>query len=175
MWFEARLIQKAARDPDAFAKLYQKYIQPSYAFIAFRVSDCAHAEDLTSELWIKILKHLPELKSSKPEVFRAWLFTMARNLVTDFHRTRARQETLEMTENIPTEPSQETDFVEQALLRNLVKQLPQKQAEIVSLRFFSGLRNKEIAGQLDISEKTVASNLSRALKQLKEWLCKFKQ
>ena len=53
-------------------------------------------------------------------------------------------------------------------IRTLINALPDEQRETLTLRYFSDLRNKEIAKALCVSQKTVASNLSRALQTLRE-------
>jgi RNA polymerase sigma factor (sigma-70 family) len=55
-------------------------------------------------------------------------------------------------------------------IRQMIALLPIKRQEVVILKFFGGLRNKEIAAVLDLDERTVASHLSRALTDLKRLL-----
>ncbi len=165
MLFESRLIRAAASNSEAFTQLYNRYLKPTYAFIAFRVKP-EEAEDLTSVLWMKILDRLPTLENPKPEVFRAWIFTMARNLVIDHYRKHKNTVPLDEIELEDPTPLNKS-FLEEDRVRALVRELPPQQSEVVSLKYFSGLRNKEIAVLLTLSEKTVASNLSRALKNLR--------
>ena len=51
-------------------------------------------------------------------------------------------------------------------MRRLVAALPPRRQEVIRLRFFGGLSSREIAAILDLDERTVASNLSRALVDL---------
>lgn len=175
MLFESQVIQAAATEPKAFSKLYRHYLKSTYAFIAFRVNRIADAEDLTSDLWIKVLERLPSLQSNKPEVFRAWIYTMARNLVIDFYRKK--NPTLSLNEDIEiSDEAKLDDFLfETSSILKLVKTLPKQQAEVVSLKYFSDLRNKEIAKLMKLSEKTVASHLTRAHENLKKGLRQFTQ
>ena len=53
-----------------------------------------------------------------------------------------------------------------AHLRRLVEELPPRRREVISLKYFGGLQNREIAAVLGLDERTVASNLSRALNDL---------
>lgn len=173
MLFQGQVIRAAASNPQAFSKLYQHYLKPSYGFIAFRVNRIADAEDLTSELWMKVLDQLPTLKSHKPEVFRAWLFTMARNLITDFYRKNKSALPLNEEMEIATQDKKDDELFEKDLVQKLVRTLPNQQAEIVSLKYFSGFRNKEIAKFMNLSEKTVASHLVRAHQKLRQGLRQF--
>ena len=175
MLFESQVIQAAASEPKAFSKLYRHYLQPTYAFIAFRVNSTADAEDLTSELWIKVLDRLSTLESNKPEVFRAWLYTMARNLLIDFYRKNKTTISLNDEMEIIDQAKSNNLLFETSSVLKLVKTLPEQQAEVVSLKYFSGLRNKEIAQFMKLSEKTVASHLTRAHENLKKGLRQFMQ
>jgi RNA polymerase sigma factor (sigma-70 family) len=175
MLFEARVIRAAATDSDAFSKLYRHYLQPTYAFIAFRVKGMVEAEDLTSELWMKVLDRLSTLQNPRPEVFRAWLFTMARRLIIDHYRKTKPIASLNEDMEILQEAELNPFLMEEQRIHELVRNLPPQQAEIVSLKYFSGLRNKEIAQLMELSEKTVASHLSRGLQSLKRGLRQFTQ
>ncbi len=168
MLFESQVIRAASSDARAFSKLYQHYLQPSYAFIAFRVNCTADAEDLTSELWMKVLGQLHTLENPQPEVFRAWLFTMARRLVIDHYRKQKLTTPLTEELEIPVNDASQAFLMEQKHIQELVRSLPAQQCEVISLKYFSGLRNKEIATLLELSEKTVASHLVRALQNLKK-------
>jgi RNA polymerase sigma factor (sigma-70 family) len=52
------------------------------------------------------------------------------------------------------------------ILRRMIDTLPPRRQEVITLRFFGGLRNQEIAAMLDLDERTVASHLARALSDL---------
>lgn len=57
----------------------------------------------------------------------------------------------------------------------MIQELPERQQEVVTMRFFAGMKNKEIAKALGISERSVASSLCRGLKSLHEKFSKGKQ
>jgi RNA polymerase sigma-70 factor (ECF subfamily) len=164
------LIQQAKSKPDAFCELYKLHLEPIYQFIFFRVKSREIAEDLTSSTWEKILKGIVSFKSNNEAAFRAWIFQIARNTVFEHYRQKNELPLNEEALAIKSEealPSQEVQTKENSEeIRCLIEALPDAQKEIVIMKFFSDLKNKEIAKILEISEKTVASNLSRALATL---------
>lgn len=166
------LIRRAKTDPDSFAKLYEEHVQAVYRYFASRIIDKKICEDLTSNVWEAVLKNIKHLNSNKPVVFRAWLFTIARNALNKFFAEKNslspltdEHENFPSTDPLPHQLTQEKENADE--VRVLIDALPDEQRETVNLRYFADLRNKEIAKILCVSEKTVASNLSRALDTLR--------
>jgi len=91
-------------------------------------------------------------------------------VLIDYYRTKPQQVSIddlpeiESNSILPEEAIERQELFEE--LQSMIKRLPNSQADIVTMRFFTGMRNKEIAQVLDISEKTVASNLYRGLRNL---------
>lgn len=173
----SRIIKQAKTNPKAFTKLYETHVDAVYQYCAYRLSDKQTAEDLTSEVWETVLLHIHELESNHPIVFKAWLFRIAKNALNKKWKEKKLVPLNEDAERIKDECPSPALLSEQnesaSAVRELVNALPEKQKETVALHFFSGLRNKEIALLLETSEKTVASNLSRALDTLHLWLKKL--
>lgn len=168
------LIRRAKTNPHAFTKLYQLHVQGIYRYFASRLHEKSSAEDLTSYVWETVLKNIQHLNSDKEIVFKAWLFTIARNALNK-HFLEKQKNTLELKEAHseiktqdpqPNEEAQKKEDLKQ--IQKLLSALPNEQRESITLRYFSDLRNKEIAKILCVSEKTVASNISRGLQTLKE-------
>jgi len=90
---DAALVRKAqAGDREAFAQLYDRYFERVYDFVRRTLRDEADAADVTQEVFIKAMGSLGAL--SNPDVFKSWLFTIARNL--SISRIRARREALSL-------------------------------------------------------------------------------
>ena len=79
--------------PEAFAKIYDKYLDKIYRFIFFRVSSQESAEDLSSQVFLKALEYLNSEKNI--DNLQAFLYQIARNLIIDFYRRRGREVSLE--------------------------------------------------------------------------------
>src|SRR5687768_11186640 len=81
------LVAKAKRDRQAFASLYRRYVDAVYRYCYRHLGSQEEAEDATSQIFTRALAALPRLGQ---QPFRAWLFTIAHNVVTDVYRERSR-------------------------------------------------------------------------------------
>jgi len=167
-------IQGAKTNPKIFAELYDENVKGIYQYLISRTQSQKDAEDLTSTVWELAFKNIKNLNGDHPQVFKTWLYTIARNELNHFYtkKINSKQETLEEKheqisndEPSPQETSEQKEDI--ALMRELISALPDQQRETIALHFFSELKNKEIAELQNLSEKTVASNLSRALQTLR--------
>jgi RNA polymerase sigma-70 factor (ECF subfamily) len=158
-------------DAEAFRALYRAYLPRVYAYIAYRVGDAADAEDLTAEVFARIVEHIGRFEPRREGAFAAWLFRITHNAVAQFHRGARRWPlSLDALPDIAsTARSPEGACADQERaerLRWAVGQLAPRRGEIVALRYFADLRNRDIAAVLRLDERTVASHLSRALDDL---------
>ncbi len=84
----ADLIDAAkAGDPDALSDLYRLYRSSVYGYVLNRVCHCALAEDLTSEVFVRVVCRIGAFKGNSTAAFTSWLFTIARNLIIDHYRS----------------------------------------------------------------------------------------
>ena len=171
---ERELVSSAPHDPDAFRQLYRCYFRRVYAYISYRVGRAQDAEDLTAETFLKALEGLPHFRWRGKGSFAAWLFRIAHNLVSNFYRAGEKApEPIppDMLPDLPGDAMMPGDALARkellARLRRLIGTLSPRQQEIVTLRFFGELRNKEIAALLDLDERTVAAHLCRGVHKLK--------
>jgi len=165
------IIKKAKSDSSAFLHLYDLYVERIYNYIWRRIQNRNDAEDLTSMVWEKALKNIKNLKSDEEHGFIAWLFAIARNELNQYFKDSQKYKHLELLENHEDVCHGPAELANESFTENLIQtslnSLPPKQKEAVELKYFADLRNQEIAKILEISEKTVASNLVRALNTLK--------
>lgn len=171
---ERQAIAQARAEPEALQRLYRAYHPRIFAYVAHSVGRKADAEDVVSETFIRMVKALDRFNYRGEGSFAAWLFQIARHEVLRFFGTHKGG-----TADIPLEdlPEIASDLLlpEQAYqrqetyayLRQLIEQLSPRRREIIQLRFFGGLRNKEIAVVLGIDERSVAGHLTRALADLR--------
>ncbi len=175
---DALLIQKAiSRDPNAFGKLYDMYVDRVYRHLYYRVSNVADAEDLTQQVFLKAWQAIDRYKKTASP-FLAWLMTISHNLVVDFYRTRKDKTYLDAevtADDSALSPEQvaEARYVQQQL-RKAILQLPGEQQQIILLRFVEGFRHAEIAASLGKSEGAIRVILHRALVKLRHILEKEK-
>ena len=171
---EAALVRQARQDPAQFGQLYRAYVERVYAYVAYRLKHRQEAEDLTAAIFMQALRRLPQYDPTRGS-FSAWLFGIARHAILDYWRRDSHQDATVLEHGavpaLETSPEQSTIRSEQAAyVRQMIALLPDRRQEVVVLKFFGGLRNKEIAAVLHLDERTVASHLSRALDDLKKLL-----
>ena len=171
---EARLVDQAKTgDPEAFAKLYDAYVERVSRYIYFRVSEERDMEDLVSQVFLKAWEHLDRYKmGSSP--FVAWLYTIARNLVIDHYRTKKNTLPLEEAIALPSDmemPDEEaqTHFDLEAM-RDALQVLSKDQQQVLVLKYIAGLPNESIAKVMNKQEGTVRGLQMRALQILAKYM-----
>ncbi|MBC8099388.1 MAG: sigma-70 family RNA polymerase sigma factor [Armatimonadetes bacterium] len=168
---EQTLIEQAKHNPEAFSALYDVYFPRVYAYIAYRVGRKTDAEDLTADVFMRVVRALKGFEYRTDNAFAAWVFSIAHNAVVQFYR-RLPPPALSL-DDVPhiqgSAHSPESLYADQERFKHLhamIKTLAPRRQEIVTLRYFAGLKNREIAQVLGLDERTVASHLSRALDDL---------
>jgi RNA polymerase sigma-70 factor (ECF subfamily) len=170
---EQRLIEQARSDPEAFRALYRAYFAKVYGYVAYRVGRKQDAEDLVADIFVKVLEHLDRFEYRGDGSFAAWVFRIASNHVNAFYRRSGRRGEPIPLADLPeiqgTSPRPDEVLLKKEqfdILRRMIGTLPPRRQEVITLRFFGGLRNQEIAVLLDLDERTIASHLARALTDL---------
>lgn len=173
---ERAIIEQLAKQPDGFRVLYRHYLPRVFAYVAYRVGSKPEAEDLTADIFLKVVRAIDQFDHRGDGAFTTWLFRIAYTTVQQHYRTAARRPTLTLDQlpDIQSDAAGPDEVVlrkEQfAQLRSALEILPPRRKEVIILRFFGGLRNQEIATVLQLDERTVASHLSRGLEDLKRAL-----
>lgn len=171
---EHALIERARTDADAFRTIFRRMHPRVFAYVAGRVGRADDADDITAEVFLRVLNGLSRFEYRGEGSFTAWLFQIAYREVARFfsrHRFEAEIPFDDLPEIAGSEPTPERALAAKerfAALRAAIGQLPPRRQDVLTLRFYGELRNKEIAAVLGIDERTVASNLTRALNQLEQ-------
>jgi RNA polymerase sigma-70 factor (ECF subfamily) len=163
---ERPLVEAAQRDPAKFGALYELHFERVYAFVACRVRDRATAEDVTSEVFHKVLANLRSYEW-RGVPFAAWLLRIAANAVID-HAKRAARETA-LGED-PPEVATKTELrmvEDRARLFKLVRDLPATQRQVVQERFVEQRSIREIAARLGKTEGAIKQLQLRAIERLR--------
>jgi len=180
---EKDLIKRAQKEPEAFAKLYDKYYPQIFGYILKRVANLEIAQDITSETFFKALKNLWKFRW-KNVPFSAWLYRIANNEIANYFRKNKKYSISldKLLEEKGLEPvalyNLETEFLEAQeklkkhqdflKIQGKISQLSIKYQEVITLRFFEKKKIKEIAEILGKKEGTIKSLLYRGLEKLKE-------
>lgn len=171
---EARLVDQAkSGNPEAFAKLYDAYVERVARYIYFRVADDCDMEDLVSQVFLKAWENLGRYKiGSSP--FIAWLYAIARNLVIDHYRTKKTILPLEDAIGIPSDlemPHEEAQMhFDLEAMRDALQALSKDQQQALVLKYIAGLPNDSIAKVMNKQEGTVRGLQMRGLQTLAKYM-----
>lgn len=162
-------------DVEAVGHLYDAYQESIFRYVWSRVRDRQTAEDLTGEIFARLVTHLPTYREQDVP-FRAWLYRIAHNLVVDHFRVEnGRSHTpLHLAEPVYDTRPGPAAVVEQRLtlerVRQVLEMIDPAQREVILLRFVIGLPLSEVALTLDKSLAAVKSLQHRGLKALRSTL-----
>lgn len=152
--------------------LYDRYSDAIFRFMLFKVSNKETAWDLTQECFFKTWQHLVADKKAITNT-RAFLYTVARNLVIDHWRAKEKHATVDIEAALYVIDAG-NDVHREAVLRDearyllrLLRNLPEESREILTLRYTDGLSFEEIAAITGKSNVAIRVHTHRALKKLK--------
>lgn len=155
-----------------FEALYRSELPRIYNFFRYRVGDGPQAEDLTAETFEKAWRNRARYRRDL-SAFSTWLFTIARRVAIDHYRKQRADSPLEETVHLPAENNTEDAALQQvdfAKLQCLLHRLPDRERELVALKYGAGLTNRTIAKLTGLSESNVGVILHRVVHSLRqEW------
>ena len=175
---DVQLVQEILLDTQgSFEQLVARYTKPIYNFIFRLIGNIQTAEDLVQETFIKVWKNLA--KYDQKQVFRAWIFTIARNTATDYMRKKKSipfsvlskddeyvfEDSLADENPLPEDLLAELENTE--LFEKLLAELSVDYQMVLLLHYQEGLTFEEIGTILDTSPNTVKSWHHRALAQIR--------
>ena len=156
---ESGLVARAQTEIEAFTPIYQFYFPRVYNYVRYRVRDPQLTDDLTAQIFERVLLKLPGYQPQKAP-FGAWLFTIAHNIISDHFRTQKRWRWLSFdslfnhaTPDQPPEAAAASNDQKHKLL-SAVSQLGERERDILALKFAAQMNNRQIAVVLDLSEQT---------------------
>ncbi len=167
---DALIARAQAGDAVAFDSLYGRFRQIVFRFLYYRVGETAGAEDLTSDVFMRVARALPGYRRQRAS-FQAWLLQIARNLAIDhYRRSRARPQS-PLDEGLATAGDELEQVAEQRLtherLRGALGDITEEQREVVVLRFVAGCSTAEVAAIVGKSETAVKALQRRGLEALR--------
>ena len=182
---ERSLVDRAkAGESEALGRLYDAYVARLYRYCLTRVGDETEAEDLTEEIFLKVLGAIDRFEwrpgaEGQRIPFGAWIFRIARNEVASFQRrVAARPRRAEFSDLVaerlrdegrgPQELAETKLTIEEVF--RVVRQLPEAQRDVILLRFASGLSVKETAESLGKNVPNVKVLQHKGVQRLREVL-----
>ena len=171
------LVKIKKQDADAFAELYDLYVEKIYRFVYFKVSSVEEAQDITSEVFLKAWNYLQKEETLINNI-NSFLYQIARNLIIDFYRQRANHEMVSV--DSPSASIHEIADPQQNVTSDISRQLASKQVEtylarlkdeykeVVILRYLEGYSTKEIASIVGKKRGNIRVLLHRAIKVMSD-------
>lgn len=167
------LVRRAqAGDVNAIGELYDRHQAHVFRYVWWRVHDHRSAEDLTGEIFARMVASLPDYRPTGVP-FRAWLYRIAHNLVVDYYRKESGHAlvSLDQVAGLSEEEDNPAAIAEHHLTVEQVQRalagLDPSQREVVVLRFVVGLPLREVALTLGKTVVAVKSSQHRGLMALR--------
>lgn len=172
--------QFAPLDRQAFQSFYRENLDLIYRYVYSKVGNREDAEDLTSHIFIKAVRHIDHGRT--PQSTRSWLFQVARTTIADYWRAYYRTATssldalLEAGWEGPTEHEDEDKLFELSsstadYVQRLLQALPERDREVLTYRFLLGLSIRETAVRMGVTEGNAKVLQFRALKHAADLEC----
>ena len=156
-------------DEGYFEELYTQYADDVLRMSYFYLGDRQQAEDVTQDVFVRLLTVKPELEPGKE---KAWLLKVALNRCRDIWRNAwVRRVVLgSPAMELTPAPGDLNDRMERQEMLDAIHRLPADFRDVILLHYYQGYGISEIAGMLGIPEGTISSRLSRGRKKLEEIL-----
>lgn len=184
---ETVLLKRAqAYEEQAIAELYDHYAPRIYSYLYRRVHDEQLAEDLTSDVFVRVLQAL-QSEQFWHTSFQAWLYRIAHNQVVDYYRQQTRQQ--EQMYQVPLEDQPEATGVENVIadpsadvdaeqdvrelacgLEAALSRLTPDQQQVLVLRFGEQMKTQEVAAIMNKTNGAIEALQHRALATLRRMI-----
>lgn len=177
-WCAVLVARLATGDPGALEQLYDRFARPAYSLARRVTGDPAFAEEVVQEVFLAVWRQ-PERFRSDRGGFASWLLAAVHHKSVDAVRreeaVRRRAVALQAVEGLdPSGASPATnteDAVEERMrgerVRTALSELPQPQREALTLAYYGGYTQREIASLTDTPLGTVKTRMHRAMHHLR--------
>lgn len=175
-----RRIEK--QDQQALTMLYDQYGGAVYSLTMRVLSNTVLAEEVTQDVFLRIWENAEKWDANKGKLIN-WILTMTRRIAID--RIRKENRTPDVIDtavdemlNPPSAPSLANNplWSDGLLLRRLMEELPDEQAQVIQLGFFGGLTHTEISEKLGTPLGTVKTRMRLGLQKLRDmWLAEHEK
>lgn len=160
-------------EENALAILITRHKQRIFSFIYSKIKNKDTTEDIFQDTFIKVINTLKRGKYNEEGKFLPWVMRIAHNLVIDFFRKNNRMQKFTNTKDfdifsVLTDSSlnAENQLITNQIhhdVKELIKELPNDQKEVLVMRLYKDMSFKEIALQTDVSINTALGRMRYAL------------
>lgn len=151
------------------AEIFQQYQNKVLRYFNSKLTDSYLAEDLCADVFLKVYEKLDTFDESKASL-STWIFTVARNTLTDYFRTRR------VYEEVPEDLSAGSDIEEEVCneeqletLADALEALDERERDIIIFHYYSGMTLTAIAERMSISYAYVKVLHNKALSHMKKF------
>ena len=128
-------------------QIYLQYHDKVRAYVRGKIQDPHDVEDLVSAVFMKIVQKLDSYDPAKASV-STWVYTIARNTVTDYYRTRRIHTSYDEVYELPA-PEKDRDVLD--TLADALMTLKERERDLILLHYYKGLTLKEVADKMGMS------------------------
>ncbi len=163
----------------AFDILLKRYESKVFTYLVYSVHSQELAEDLFQDAFMRIITTLQQKRYTENGKFSSWVMRIAHNLVIDYYRQNKGENFISNDDenydvlndsHVAVDDNIEKQLIDHQTLRDikaLVRMLPEKQREVVLMRFYQDLSFKEIADVTNVSINTALGRMRYALINLR--------
>ena len=166
-------------DQNSLEVLVHRHKNRIYSYILLIVKNQELAEDIFQDTFIKVIRSLKRGKYVESGKFISWVLRIAHNLIIDHFRKEKLQATISndaLEVDIFNSPKFSDKNIEEIMIKDqilsdvkeLIKELPEDQQQVIYMRHYMGLSFKEIAEQTDVSINTALGRMRYALINLRK-------
>lgn len=147
----------------------EQLYRPLFLYVKKRVNSQEDAEDITQDVFYKLSKS----KTDAVNNVKSWVYTIAKNTITDYYRKKQIATNSLETSSFPEEYDHESVAEELSkCVTVFIQKLPEEYRSILTLSELEGMSQKQIAEKLDLNYVTVRSKIQRGRKKLRELFSK---
>lgn len=150
--------------------LYDEHAGPLWRYALRLTGDASRAEDVVQETLLRAWQR-PEVIGDAERSARAWLFTVARNMIIDERRSPKFRNIVGSIDDsgVPEQstPDQVDSALDRMLIADAMAQMSADHRAVVERSYYRGWTTSQIAADLDIAEGTVKSRLHYAVRALR--------
>jgi RNA polymerase sigma-70 factor, ECF subfamily len=153
-------------------RVYAEQLPRIYNYFRFRVRSTMDVEDLTArtfeKAWLARDRYRHDLAS-----FSTWLLSIARNIAIDHLRARREHVPIDVAVDIAADGTPEREAMQGSDIARLIRltaDLPERERELLALKYGAAISNRQIAQLTGLSESNVGTILSRTVEKLRsQW------
>lgn len=165
-------------DEKSLEILIARHRQRIFAFIISKVQDVELAEDIFQDTFFKVIRTIKKSAYTEEGKFLPWVMRIAHNLIIDHFRRNKRMPMVKGNDDFDifdlikdADPSADKEMIHEQMvndLRELIKELPKEQREVLIMRHYAEMSFKDIAEHTGVSINTALGRMRYALINLRK-------